>query len=214
MPARHWLAAIILILVALTLPGRAQSNAGVIRGTVTDQQGAIVQGATVRLANAITKYAQVGATDGQGRYQLIDVPFNSYLLAVDAPGFERAIRELVVRSNLVLNVDVKLGVKPVTETVNVNSVRGDLLNLDKTAPSVVIDKNRIENFPTSQPSRSTEQLIATAPGWTLDANNRLHARGIEYQVQYSIDGLPVTDTMASTFASAPDPRNFRSVEVT
>jgi hypothetical protein len=214
MLARHWLGAIILILVALTLPGRAQSNAGVIRGTVTDQHGAIVQGATVRLANAITKYAQVGATDAQGRYQLIDVPFNSYLLAVDATGFERAIRQLVVRSNLVLNVDVKLGVKPVTETVNVNSVRGDLLDLDKTAPSVVIDKNRIENFPTSQPSRSTEQLIATAPGWTLDANNRLHARGIEYQVQYSIDGLPVTDTMASTFASAPDPRNFRSVEVT
>src|SRR5437773_10532599 len=91
MLARHWLAAIILILFALILPGRAQSNAGVIRGTVTDQQGAIVRGATVRVANAITKYTQVGATDGQGRYQLIDVPFNSYLVEVEAPGFEREI---------------------------------------------------------------------------------------------------------------------------
>src|SRR5262249_56324137 len=43
---------------------------------------------------------------------------------------------------------------------------------------------------------------------------RLHARGIEYQVQYSIDGIPVTDTIADTFAAAPDPRNFRSIEVT
>jgi len=71
----------------------------------------------------------------------------------------------------------------------------------------------MRTFPTSQPSRSTEKLIATAPGWTLDAQGRLHARGIEYQVQYSVDGVPITDTMASTFASSPDPLNFRSVEV-
>src|SRR5262249_31490322 len=58
------------------------------------------------------------------------------------------------------------------------------------------------------------EIIATTPGWTLDANGRLHARGIEYQAQYSIDGIPVTDTMASTFAASPDPGKFGRVEVT
>src|SRR6185503_18776095 len=47
-----------------------------------------------------------------------------------------------------------------------------------------------------------------------DAGGRLHARGLEAQTQYSIDGIPITDTIADTFAGAPDPRNFRSVEIT
>jgi outer membrane receptor protein involved in Fe transport len=79
--------------------------------------------------------------------------------------------------------------------------------------TTIIERNRILRFPTSQPSRSTEEIITSAPGWTQDANGRVHARGIEYQVQYSIDGIPITDTIADTFAAAPDPRDFRSVEV-
>ncbi|HSQ18897.1 MAG TPA: TonB-dependent receptor, partial [Blastocatellia bacterium] len=94
------------------------------------------------------------------------------------------------------------------------SAASELIEPEKTAPSTVLDRNWILRFPTSQPSRSAEAIIATVPGWTEDANGRLHARGIEYQVQYSIDGIPVTDTIADTFAAAPDPRNFRSVEVT
>jgi len=213
MDPKRWLGALTLILIALTLAAHAQT-AGNVSGTVTDPNGSLLQGATVRIGNAITKYFQLASTDAHGTYRLIDLPYNSYLLTIEAGGFQPATREVVVRSNLVLQVNVQLGVKSLSETVNISNAAETLLNVDKTHPSVVIDKERIQNFPTSQPSRSTEQLIATAPGWTLDANNRLHARGIEYQVQYSIDGVPVTDTMASTFASSPDPRNFRSVEVT
>jgi hypothetical protein len=210
----RFLTAFALILFAIAVQSSAQSNAGIVRGTVTDQNGAGVQGATVRLANAIARYDQAVNTDARGSFKLIDVPFNSYQLTVAAAGFATLTREIGVRSNLVQQLDVKLSVNPVSATVNVATTAENLINPDKTTPSVVIDENRIRSFATSQPSRSTEKLIATAPGWTLDAQGRLHARGIEYQVQYSIDGVPVTDTMASTFASSPDARNFRSVEIT
>jgi hypothetical protein len=200
-----------VVLISLT-NARAQSNVGVVRGTVRDQAGAVVGGATVRLANPLTGYEQTTVTDGAGAYRLVDVPFNRYTLTAEAKGFDAASREVVVRSNLAQELDVQLGVASVKQTVDVFS--GNLLEPEKTAPSVVIDRNRILTFPTSQPSRSTEEIVATAPGWTEDANGRLHARGVEYQVQYSIDGIPVTDTIADTFASSPDPRNFRSVEVT
>jgi len=206
-------AVICLLIFALTITAHAQTNAGFVRGTVTDEHGGVVQGATVKLTNAITEYQQTAVTDVQGNYQLVDVPFSPYTLTVEASGFARATQALVVRSNLVQRADVRLTIAPVQQTVNVVSER-ELLNAEQTAPSVRIDRTRIETFPTAQPSRATEQLIATAPGMTLDANDRLHARGIEYQIQYSIDGVPVTDTIAATFASSPDPRNFRSVEVT
>jgi hypothetical protein len=200
-----------VVLISLT-NARAQSNVGVVRGTVRDQAGAVVGGATVRLANPLTGYEQTTVTDGAGAYRLVDVPFNRYTLTAEAKGFDAASREVSVRSNLAQELDVQLGVASVKQTVEVFS--GNLLEPEKTAPSVVIDRNRILTFPTSQPSRSTEEIVATAPGWTEDANGRLHARGVEYQVQYNIDGIPVTDTIADTFASSPDPRNFRSVEVT
>ncbi|HEY6122086.1 MAG TPA: TonB-dependent receptor, partial [Pyrinomonadaceae bacterium] len=213
MSLNRFLTACALTLFVMAVSSYSQSNVGVIRGRVTDQNGAGIQGVTVRLDNAIAKYEQIGHTDSGGTFQLIDVPFNRYLLTVEAVGFATTTDELVVRSNLVQQLDVKLSVNLVSASVNIATTANSLLNPNKTTPSVVIDENRIRTFPTSEPSRSTEKLIATAPGWTLDAQGRLHARGIEYQVQYSIDGVPVTDTMASTFASSPDPRNFRSVEI-
>ncbi len=198
--------------LALGAPGRAQANAGTIRGKVTDPSGGVIQGTTLRLGNPFNDYAQTAVTGADGTYQLIDVPFNSYTLAVEAAGFESFTREIVVRSNLALQVDVQLKVASVRQQVSVLA-GGQLIDAEKTAPSVVIDSNRVLTFPAAQASRGTEGIIATAPGWTLDANGRLHARGIEYQVQYSIDGIAITDTLAATFAGAPDPRNFRSVEI-
>jgi hypothetical protein len=199
--------------LALGAAGRAQANAGIIRGKVTDPSGGVIQGATVRLSNPFNEYMQAAVTDAEGTYRLIDVPFNSYTLAVEAAWFEPFTRRIVVRSNLVAQLDVQLQVASVRQQVSVLA-GGQWIDAQKTAPSVVIDSNRILAFPAAQPSRSTEEIIATAPGWTLDANGRLHVRGIEYQVQYSIDGIPISDTLAATFASSPDPRNFRSVEVT
>lgn len=212
MEKRIILQAPIIILLALASPGYAQSNTGIIRGIVTDKTSAIVSGAKVRLTNAVTNYVQEAVTDSQGSYRLIDVPFNAYRLRVENAGFEPSTRELIVRSNLVQQVDVQLGVAPVRQEVDV-SATNELIEPEKTAPTTVIDRNLILRFPTSQPSRSTEEIVTTAPGWTKDANGRIHARGIEYQVQYSIDGIPITDTIADTFAAAPDPRDFRSVEV-
>ncbi len=205
--------AAIVIMLALASASYAQSNTAIVRGAVTDKTGAVVAGAKVLLTNSITNYAQETVTDGQGAYRLIDVPFNDYKLNVETAGFEPETKEVIVRSNLAQRVDVQLGVAPVRQEVTV-SATSELIEPEKTAPTTVIDQTRILRFPTSQPSRSAEGIIATVPGWTEDANGRLHARGIEYQVQYSIDGIPVTDTIADTFAAAPDPRNFRSVEVT
>ncbi|HEY0547026.1 MAG TPA: TonB-dependent receptor [Pyrinomonadaceae bacterium] len=208
---RLWL--LLIMLCCLPLTTRAQVNSGMVRGIVRDQAGAVVPGATVSLTNEITGYRQRTRTEADGSYRLVEVPFNRYVLSVSANGFELSSREVVVASTLTQQVDAQLAVAPVKGQVSVSSSTGNLLETDKSAPSVVVDQTRIQTFPTSQPSRATEALVATAPGWTLDANRRLHARGIEYQVQYSMDGIPVTDTVAATFTTSPDPRNFRSMEV-
>jgi hypothetical protein len=202
----------IIFIIALASIVYAQSKTGTLRGVVTDNAGAIVHGAKVQLANRLTGYKQTTVTDEQGFYRLVDVPFGDYTLDVEAASFEPLARDVTVRSNLAQQIDLQLGVAPVRQEVNITAV-SELLEPEKTGPATVLDRNQIMRFPTSQPSRSAESLIGTVPGWTIDANNRLHARGLEAQMQYSIDGIPITDTIADTFAGAPDPRNFRSVEI-
>lgn len=204
---------LIFAFLALAATAQAQSNVGVVRGTVSDQSGAVITGATVKLTNSITKYDQTVVTDSQGNYQFIDIPFNHYTITVQANSFNQSVKDISVESNLTQQIDLQLNISSTTQIINITTAQ-ELLNPDKTAPSTIIDKNQIVNFASSQPSRSTEEIISSVPGWTLDANGRLHARGLEYQVQYSLDGIPVTDTIAATFASSPDPDNFRSMEIT
>ena len=50
------------------------------------------------------------------------------------------------------------------------------------------------------PGRALPDLVNTQPGWLLEANGILHPRGSEYQTQYVVDGLPLTDNRSPAFA--------------
>ena len=51
------------------------------------------------------------------------------------------------------------------------------------------------------------------PGWLYEANGILHPRGSEYDVQYVVDGLPVTENRSPAFAPAFDADNVDSMRV-
>ena len=53
---------------------------------------------------------------------------------------------------------------------------------------------------TALPGRALADLVNTQPGWLLEANGILHPRGSEYQTQYVVDGLPLTDNRSPAFA--------------
>jgi hypothetical protein len=63
------------------------------------------------------------------------------------------------------------------------------------------------------PSRGIESIVASAPGFAPDDNGRLHPRGSESQVQYVVDGIPITDNLSAIFATSLDARTLRTVEV-
>jgi len=66
---------------------RAQGTTGTIFGTVKDQQGAAVAGASVRIVNDETGESRVIAADSAGRYWASLAPGN-YRISIDQQGFE------------------------------------------------------------------------------------------------------------------------------
>ena len=63
---------------------------------------------------------------------------------------------------------------------------------------------------TTLPGRSLVDVVNTEPGWLLEANGILHPRGSEYQVQYVLDGMPLTQNRSPAFAPSFDSGDIES----
>src|SRR6185503_20023726 len=77
------LAAVVLMLGAGV--ASAQSGTASIDGRVTDQQGAVVPGATTTLHNVATAASRTAVTNQSGLYQFIALPPGVYDLTVSMP---------------------------------------------------------------------------------------------------------------------------------
>lgn len=78
---------IALAFSALALHAAQSGNSAPVHGTVTDPTGAVIPGATVHLFNAVSGLDRTVTTDPGGNFEIPNVPFNNYQVAVSASGF-------------------------------------------------------------------------------------------------------------------------------
>jgi len=161
-------AALALAIVATLLaplPASAQALYGSITGTVTDQQGAPIPGATVTAANTGTGLNVNAVTDANGSYTFRNLPPGVYDLSASLEGF-RALNQtgLRVSAGNPVRVDLKLEVGALAETVNVVS-ETTLLQTEKADLSTELTSKAIVNLPLNQ-YRNYQQLINLVPGAT------------------------------------------------
>jgi hypothetical protein len=62
-----------------------------------------------------------------------------------------------------------------------------------------IGAKQIEERLSSLPGRSIQDLVNSQPGWVNEGNAVLHPRGSEYQTQFVIDGIPLTENRSPGF---------------
>ena len=200
-----------LVFCLAALPGMAAApltaGSGTVQGRVDDGGGQVVAGALVRIQNKVSGYLETVRTDGSGKFIFYNVPFNNYHLEAGAPGFTRAHRNIEVRSDLPVEMDLSLGTSSTTVVVQ------DTSQLVEATPAAHVDitQSAIESIPAATQNKGLENIILQTPGFAEDADGRFHFRGSHGQVTYVIDGVPVTDQMAG--GSGPDPDQVDSMEV-
>ena len=97
-----------------------QQTTGSIVGSVKDQQGAVVNKATVKATNLETGYWRSVPVNGYGEYRIDYLPVGRYTVEATAPSFERFVQENVALDvDQTLTVEIKLTVGAQTETVTV-----------------------------------------------------------------------------------------------
>lgn len=199
--------------IFLSASAGAQTRIGTVQGTVKDPTGALVPNVNVAITQPVTGYKQAAQTDAQGAFKLVNVPFNTYKVRAEAPGFDVAEQSIDLESAIPLAVDLTLGVAATTANVTVTAGSEAMVETDRTSSDTDISQTLLERPAGASPSRGIETMVASTPGFVTDDNGRLHPRGSESQVQYVVDGVPVTDNMSAIFSTSLDARTLRTVEV-
>jgi hypothetical protein len=175
----------------------SQANLGELRLKVVDPAGNAVR-ASVEIESQGNGYDKTFVADPSGIVQVQSVPYGEYRITVRQTGFAVNRQTLTIRSALPLMDTIQLGLAPVVLEVDV-SATDTLLNEETPSSVMQIGGRQIAERTASLPGRSLQDLVTSQPGWIYEGNAVLHPRGSEYQTQYVVDGIPLTDNRSPSF---------------
>jgi Carboxypeptidase regulatory-like domain/TonB dependent receptor len=197
-------AAILMLALACSAPAFAQTLYGSLVGTVTDESGLAVPGATVTITHTETNQTRVATTGTNGAYTFTNIATGTYQIDVTLPGFQSfRARNVVVQQNSSVRMDAKLAVGALSETVLVSGSAA-ILQTESAAVQSVTTSQQLESLPTS--GRSYQSLMNLMPGvaqpYMMQAggiNNPARSMGVSVNGQppqntvFRIDGTMVTN---------------------
>ena len=204
--------ALIFAVLLSALPILAQSTTGELRLTVTDPVGLGLK-ATVDLVSEGNEYRQTYTTDTQGKLDAKRLPYGIYQAQIVAQGFAAVSQPVEIRSALPLDRAIQLKLPSIAESVRVTGT--DTL-MDPYRPGSVneLGSQQIQNRLTALPGRGIQDLVNSQPGWLYEGNAVLHPRGSEYQTQFVVDGIPLTDNRSPSFGpEAAEADDIQSLKI-
>ena len=181
------------VLVALPATSIGQTFRGGINGTVTDQSGAVVPGATVEATETATNSTHKTISSSAGEFSFQDLPLGAYGISITAAGFKSEnISGVTVTAGVIYTLPVKLTIAAAGETVEV-SASGLALDTTSTTQTTDIPEVTVQDIPLN--GRDFTQLIGLAPGfagYSLGGFGSVNGtRG--NQVNWQIDGADNND---------------------
>jgi hypothetical protein len=178
----------------------AQSSGGNVYGTVTDESGALLPGATVTLTGVSVGGSRSTTSGAQGEFRFLNLDPGTYRLSVALQNFGTTTRDIIVNTGT--NVDLTFGLKVagLAETVTVTD-ETPVVDTKKVGTSTTLTKEELTQIPQG---RDPWAVLKTVPGVLVDrvsiAGNEagqqsvFSAKGASpLDTMYSLDGVVVTD---------------------
>ena len=200
-----------LVLSLLIVPLFAQTNTGELRLQVTDPAGLGVK-SSAEIASEANHYRQLLLTDDAGKLELRRLPFGVYLLEVRHTGFAPFFGSVEIRSTAPTIKLVKLSLAPIETTVEVKG-SDTLVDPQRVGSLNQVDSETIDDRVASLPGRSVQDLVNSQPGWLCEGNTVLHPRGSEYQTQFVLDGIPLTDDRSPGYGPEIEADSLQSMSI-
>lgn len=193
----------------------AQESRGSITGRVMDPQAAVIPGASVVVTNTGTNAVNRTTTNETGYFEVSLLNPGQYSVAVEAPGFRRALRGgLDVNVGSRLDLAFQLEVGEVTETIEVQA-GAPLLDTVNASGGRVVDQRQMQGLPLGDlgpfalaaltPGMSPTGASAERRVFDKGGSSNFRAMGGAGRNEYSLDGASVTGTNRRVgYAPPPD----------
>ena len=150
------------VAVAISLPVLSQTTMGRILGSITDQSGAAVAGATVVITDVQRGTTRTVTTDASGNYAVPELQPGIYKVRAEAKGFKVVERvNILVEVAEDLRVDILLPPGQISETVVVYA-EVPLVNSTSATLGGTLSNAEINDLPLS--GRNYENLLQLRPG--------------------------------------------------
>ena len=209
-----------LLVVGVSASGAGQ-GAGTISGTIEDESGGVLPGVTVTATNTGTGGTRTAGTNGQGRYEITNLPAGRYDVRGVLPGFSSDAATVTVAAGGSALVDMSLAIAPLAETVTVTRTEQQL----SAVPTAVAVVGR-ETIEVGQRRASLDESLRGIPG-LLVQNRRSYSvsGGIGLairrpQSRFGIrglallqDGIPITTADGTTEPGNVDIGSMGRIEV-
>jgi Carboxypeptidase regulatory-like domain/TonB-dependent Receptor Plug Domain len=179
----------LLVWVAFFLAPNAHCQTivtGGVAGTVTDETGAVIEGATVSLKSAATGEVQTQTTSHSGIYQFVLLKPGEYSLTVSREGFKTTVQTVSIQLGQTSTANTTLELGSTSLRVEVSSEL-PLLKTEDANLSTNFDTKHIQEVP--NPGGDITYIAQTAPGVTMNS-----ATGGGFG-NFSTYGLPATSNL-------------------
>ena len=195
-----WLLLIVTACVVSSgLQARGQSTFGSIVGTVKDQSGSVVPGATITLVNVGSSATHTTTSSASGNYEFLNLDAGTYQVTVAANGFkDQVFDHLVLQARDTQRIDASLTVGSAAQTIEVQAA-GDVITTDTSSLATTKTTHELVDLPVAVYSRSngsTSPLLTltTEPGVQVDDNSNLVIAGTTPALMsFTIDGISSVD---------------------
>jgi hypothetical protein len=188
-----------------------QSNTGELRLTVSDPAGQGVKTA-VQIVSDANHYRNTLTTTDQGTLDVQRLPYGLYQLEIVQTGFAPVSETVEIRSSIATEYAIQLKLPSVNQSVAVTAP-STLIDPDQPGSVSQIGSDTIRHRLSSLPGRSLQDLVNMQPGWLYEGNAVLHPRGSEYQTQFVVDGIPLTDNRSPSFGPEIEADDVQSMSI-
>ncbi|HUN62746.1 MAG TPA: TonB-dependent receptor [Candidatus Sulfotelmatobacter sp.] len=158
-----WAIVLLLLTFSTATVCLGQSDTGRLQGTVTDAQGAAVNGAAVSITDVDTGRVSTTTTNEYGYYSVSALPAGNYRIDVTQKGFKKISRDLQLQVAQLGVADFQLQVGDVTQTINVEA-GSPVIDAQDSAIGVVVESKQVTELPLN--GRNFTQVATLAPGVT------------------------------------------------
>ncbi|MFN0277182.1 MAG: carboxypeptidase regulatory-like domain-containing protein [Pyrinomonadaceae bacterium] len=188
---------LVLIAVALiaffTSGAAGQSGTTSVNGTVFDQQGKVVVGASVVLISTEKGFSRSVTTNNNGAFSFPAIQSDVYRLEVEMNGFKKFVRgELRALVDSPTEISAVLEIGNINETVNVTGTDESLLNTQDATVGNTFDSTQVTQLPTQ--ARNVINLLTLQPGVTRFG---FVAGGRSDQANITLDGVDVNEAQTN-----------------